>query len=132
MAYQLTCFGTRTGKADAARFYEAFAFGDSEALADELASEDRHKLKYAGPLYFDWDGSDMVELEIGAQQTLNSAPQGSGLKLTDLENARKNNSSQFRAAFLAARGGEFGALVTSAAIGVDAATINALPNLRVI
>jgi hypothetical protein len=29
-------------------------------LADELASEDRNKLKYAGPLYFDWDGEDMV------------------------------------------------------------------------
>lgn len=29
-------------------------------LADELASEDRDKLKYAGPLYFDWDGEDMV------------------------------------------------------------------------
>lgn len=31
-------------------------------LADELASEDRHKLKYSGPLYFDWDGTDMVSV----------------------------------------------------------------------
>lgn len=31
-------FAAATGKADVARFYEAFAFGDSEALADELAS----------------------------------------------------------------------------------------------
>ena len=29
-------------------------------LADDLAPEDRDKLKYAGPLYFDWDGQDMV------------------------------------------------------------------------
>lgn len=29
-------------------------------LADEMASEDRDKLKYLGPLYFDWDGDDMV------------------------------------------------------------------------
>lgn len=31
-------------------------------LADELASEDRHKLKYSGPLYFDWDGDDVVAI----------------------------------------------------------------------
>ena len=30
-------FAAATGKGDEARFYEAFAFGDSEALADELA-----------------------------------------------------------------------------------------------
>lgn len=29
-------------------------------LADDLPAEDRDKLKYAGPLYFDWDGEDMV------------------------------------------------------------------------
>ena len=29
-------------------------------LADDLPPEDRDKLKYAGPLYFDWDGEDMV------------------------------------------------------------------------
>jgi lactate dehydrogenase-like 2-hydroxyacid dehydrogenase len=37
-----------------------------------------------------------------------------------------------REAFLAARGGEFDALVTSAAGGANAGLINALPNLRVI
>lgn len=31
-------------------------------LADEMPSEDRHKLKYTGPLYFDWDGEDMVAI----------------------------------------------------------------------
>jgi uncharacterized protein YhfF len=31
-------FGLATGRADEARFYETFAFGDSEALADELAA----------------------------------------------------------------------------------------------
>lgn len=31
-------------------------------LADELPSEDRHKLKYSGPLYFDWDGDDLVAI----------------------------------------------------------------------
>lgn len=29
-------------------------------LADDLAPEDRDKLKYSGSLYFDWDGEDMV------------------------------------------------------------------------
>lgn len=29
-------------------------------LADEMSGEDRDKLKYLGPLYFDWDGADMV------------------------------------------------------------------------
>lgn len=29
-------------------------------LAEGMAAEDRDKLKYAGPLYFDWDGADMV------------------------------------------------------------------------
>lgn len=29
-------------------------------LADDISSEDRAKLKYSGPLYFDWDGTDMV------------------------------------------------------------------------
>jgi lactate dehydrogenase-like 2-hydroxyacid dehydrogenase len=37
-----------------------------------------------------------------------------------------------RAAFLAARGAEFTAVVTSAATGIDTATLAALPNLRVI
>lgn len=37
-----------------------------------------------------------------------------------------------RAAFLAARGADFPALVTSAALGADAALLAALPNLRVI
>jgi hydroxypyruvate reductase len=37
-----------------------------------------------------------------------------------------------RAAFLAQHGAEFGAVVTSAGIGIDAALISALPNLRVI
>jgi uncharacterized protein YhfF len=31
-------FASATGKADESRFYESFAFGDSQALADELAS----------------------------------------------------------------------------------------------
>lgn len=31
-------------------------------LADDLPSEDRDKLKYLGPLYFDWDGEDMLSV----------------------------------------------------------------------
>lgn len=31
-------------------------------LADDLPPEDRDKLKYLGPMYFDWDGADMVAI----------------------------------------------------------------------
>ena len=31
-------------------------------LADDLPPEDRDKLKYLGPMYFDWDGTDMVAI----------------------------------------------------------------------
>jgi hypothetical protein len=37
-------------------------------LADDLASEDRDKLKYLGPLYFDWDGEDLVGVSESAHK----------------------------------------------------------------
>lgn len=49
-------------------------------------------------------GYSTIDFEVArkhATAVANGAPQGSGLKLADLENARKNNSSQFRATFLA-------------------------------
>lgn len=46
-------FALTTGEADDARFYEAFAFGDSAALADELAALvlQRRKRATAGSLW---------------------------------------------------------------------------------
>lgn len=46
-------FALTTGEADDARFYEAFAFGDSAALADELAALvlQRRKRAAAGSLW---------------------------------------------------------------------------------
>jgi len=49
-------------------------------------------------------GYSTIDFEVArkkATAVANGAPQGSGLKLADLENARKNNSSKFRETFLA-------------------------------